>query len=104
MLFVCVVERASRVRVFVRSDVLRLARAEKECPKTLPGVGTTLTWIFDDPRGEDVLEDEMLGEFRRVRNEIELKIKAWLEHPEDEFRQLTQQRERERLERLVSER
>jgi len=104
LLLVFVVERASRVRVFVRSDVLRLARAEKECPKTFPGVGTALTWIFNDPRGEDVLEDEMLGEFRRVRNEIELKIKAWLEHPEDELRQLTQQRERERLERLVSER
>ena len=82
--------------------VIVCTRAEKECPKTFPGVGTTLTWIFDDPRGEDVLEEEMLGEFRRVRDEIELKIKAWLEHPEAELRKLKQQRER--MERLFSER
>jgi hypothetical protein len=50
----------------------------------------------------DVLEEEMLGEFRRVRDEIELKIKAWLEHPEAELRKLTQQRER--MECLFSER
>ena len=55
-------------------------------------------------RSQDVPEDEMLERFRHVRDEIELKIKAWLEHPEDELRKLKQQRERERLERLFTER
>lgn len=84
--------------------IIVCARAEKECPKTFPGVGTTLFWIFDDPRGRDVPEDEMLERFRQVRDEIELKIKDWLEHPEDELKKLKQQRERERLERLITER
>ncbi len=83
--------------------IIVCARAEEECPKTFPGVGTTLSWIFDDPRSEEVPQDEMPGEFQRVRDEIELKIKDWLEHPEDELRKLRHQRERERLERLVRE-
>lgn len=82
--------------------IIVCARAEKECPKTFPGVGTTLFWIFDDPRGQDVPEVEMLERFRQVRDEIELKIKDWLDHPEDELRKLKQQRER--LERLFTKR
>ena len=46
----------------------------------------------------------MLERFRQVRDEIELKIKDWLDHPEDELRKLKQQREWERLERLFTER
>ena len=76
--------------------IIVCARAEKECPKTFPGVGTRLVWIFDDPSGEDVPEDEMLDRFREVRNEIEQKILDWLEHPE-ELQKL--RAERERLER-----
>jgi arsenate reductase (thioredoxin) len=77
--------------------IIGCARAEKECPKTFPGVGTRLVWIFDDPRGEDVPEDEMLDRFREVRDEIEQKILDWLEHPEEELQKL--KAERERLER-----
>lgn len=33
-------------------------------------------------RGQDLPEDEMLEMFRQVRDEIEPKIKNWLEHPE----------------------
>lgn len=80
--------------------IIVCARAEKECPKTFPGVGTTL--FRDDPRGQVVPEDEMLERFRQVRDEIELKIKDWLDHPEDELRKLKQQRER--LERLFTKR
>ena len=32
------------------------ARAEKNCPNTLPGVGTRLVRAFEDLRGEDVPE------------------------------------------------
>jgi arsenate reductase (thioredoxin) len=79
--------------------IIVCARAEKECPKTFPGVGTRLVWIFDDPRGEDVPEDEMLDRFRDVRDEVEQKILDWLEHPEEELAKLRAARERERLER-----
>ena len=39
-------------------SIIVCARAERDCPKTFPGVGTRLVWIFDDPRGEDVPEEE----------------------------------------------
>ena len=84
--------------------VIVCARAEEECPKTFPGVGTTLTWTFDDPRGADVPEEEMPERFREVRDEIEMKLKDWLEHPEEELKKLKVQREQERLERLYGER
>ena len=46
----------------------------------------------------------MLERFRAVRDEIELKIKDRLEHPEEELRKLREDRERERRERLEASR
>ena len=81
-------------------SIIVCARAEKDCPKTFPGVGTRLVWIFDDPRAQDVPEEEMLNTFREVRDEIEQKILDWLEHPEEELAKLRKEREQERRERL----
>jgi arsenate reductase len=80
-------------------SIIVCAKAEKDCPKTFPGVGTRLVWIFDDPRGEDVAE-ERLEKFREVRDQIEQKILDWMEHPEEELAKLRTEREREREERL----
>jgi arsenate reductase len=85
-------------------SIIVCARAERNCPKTFPGVGTRLVWIFDDPRGEDVPEEEMLNKFREIRDEIEQKILDWLEHPEEELAKLKAERERERRERLEAAR
>jgi arsenate reductase len=68
-------------------------RAEQECPKTFPGVGTRFSWIFDDPRAEE--------RFREIRDQIELKIKEFLNNPEEELKRLKEQRERERMERMA---
>lgn len=77
--------------------IIVCARAEEECPKTFPGVGTTFSWIFDDPRSDESLPyDSMLERFREVRDQIEVKIKEWLENPEEELRL---QREQERRQR-----
>src|SRR5215203_3076968 len=73
-------------------SIIVCARAEKNCPKTFPGVGMRFVWIFEDPRDDDVAEEEMLETFQKVRDEIEDKILYRLEHPEEEFRE---QRERE---------
>jgi len=81
-------------------SIIVCARAERDCPKTFPGVGTRLVSPFEDPRGEDVPEEERLDKFREVRDEIELKIKDWLEHPEQELAKLRAERNRERGERL----
>jgi len=85
-------------------SIIVCARAEKDCPKTFPGVGTRLVWGFEDPRGEDVPEDKRLEKFRQIRDEIEFKIKNWLEHPEAELARLRKERERERRERLEATR
>jgi arsenate reductase len=85
--------------------IIVCARAEERCPKTFPGVGTTFSWIFEDPRrDEEIPYDSMLERFREVRDEIELKISDWLEHPEQELRKLKEARERERRERLEAAR
>ena len=81
-------------------SIIVCARAEKDCPKTFPGVGTRLVWAFEDPRGEEVPEEERLEKFRKIRDEIEQKIRGWLEHPEEELAKLRAEREREREERL----
>jgi arsenate reductase len=78
------------------------ARAEKECPTVFPGVGLKLSWLFDDPRSEDVPEEERLEKFREVRDQIEAKILYWLEHPEEEIEKLKAERERDRRERVTS--
>jgi arsenate reductase (thioredoxin) len=81
--------------------IIVCARAEEKCPKTFPGVGTTFSRIFEDPRrDEEIPYDSMLERFRAVRDEIELRIKTWLEDPEVELARLREQRERERQERL----
>jgi arsenate reductase len=85
--------------------IIVCARAEERCPKTFPGVGTRFSWIFEDPRrDEEIPYDSMLERFRLVRDEIELKIRDWLEHPERELRKLKEERERERTERLAAAR
>ncbi len=64
-------------------------------------MGTTFSWIFEDPRrNEDLPHDSMLERFRAVRDEIEARMRAWLEHSEGELEKLKEERERERRERL----
>jgi arsenate reductase len=80
--------------------IIVCARAEERCPKTFPGMGTTFSWIFDDPRREENLPyDSILERFRLVRDQIELRMRDWLEHPEGELKRLREEHERrERLE------
>lgn len=81
--------------------IIVYARAEERCPKTFPGVGTTFSWIFEDPRREeDIPYDSMLERFRAVRDQVELRMTEWLENPEAEMEKLREARERERKERL----
>ncbi|WP_119071143.1 arsenate reductase ArsC [Rubrobacter indicoceani] len=81
--------------------VIVCARAERECPVNFPGVGTRFSWIFDDPRGASVAEEDRLEKFRKVRDGIELRILDWLDRPETELAKLRREREVERAERLA---
>lgn len=81
--------------------IIVCARAEEQCPKTFPGVGTTFSWVFEDPRSDESLPyDSMLERFRDVRDQIEMRVRGWLEHPEEELARLRAEREEERRERL----
>lgn len=54
------------------------SEAEKNCPTIWPGQTLRLYWPFEDPAATTGSEEEILAVFRRVRDEIEVKVKDWL--------------------------
>jgi len=56
--------------------------ADKNCPTTWPGVPQRLHWSFEDPAALQGDEDEQVAKFRQVRDQIEQKIKDWLQAQE----------------------
>jgi arsenate reductase len=52
-------------------------RAEKDCPM-FPGKGTREFWPLEDAARAEVSDEERLVEFRRVRDEIEARVRRWL--------------------------
>jgi arsenate reductase (thioredoxin) len=55
------------------------SRAEERCP-IFPGMGVRLHWPFDDPAAVEGTDEEKLAAFRKTRDQIELKIKAWCQN------------------------
>mgnify|MGYP001079166743 FL=1 len=53
------------------------SRAEEKCP-IFPGMGQRLHWPFDDPAAAEGTLEQRLAVFRRVRDEIEQKVQAWV--------------------------
>jgi arsenate reductase len=53
-------------------------RAEQNCP-IFPGVGRRLHWGFEDPAAFEGSEEQKLAKFREVRDQIEARIKTWLQ-------------------------
>ena len=53
------------------------SRADEKCP-IFPGMGQRLRWPFDDPAMAMGTPAERLAVFRRVRDEIDSKVKEWL--------------------------
>jgi len=51
--------------------------ANEACP-VFPGAAERLHWSFDDPSASRGTEAERLAVFRRVRDEINARIEAWL--------------------------
>jgi len=52
--------------------------AAANCP-TFPGSGERIHWPFDDPDGATGSDDEVMDEFRRVRDEIRARVSAWVD-------------------------
>ncbi len=53
-------------------------RAEQNCP-IFPGMGQRLHWSFEDPVAFQGTEEEKLAKFREVRDQIEARVRAWLQ-------------------------
>ena len=54
------------------------AKAEEKCP-IFPGMGQRLHWAFDDPAAFQGSEEEKLEMFRSVRDEIEARVKEFIQ-------------------------
>ncbi|MGC8781038.1 MAG: arsenate reductase ArsC [Anaerolineae bacterium] len=53
------------------------SKAEERCP-VFPGMGERLHWPFDDPAAIEGSDEDKMAAFRRVRDQIEARILAWL--------------------------
>ena len=53
--------------------------ADKNCPTVWPGVNQRMHWSFEDPAAFEGTDDEKLAKFREIRDQIEQRIKVWLE-------------------------
>jgi arsenate reductase len=76
--------RSKSVREFLGKVRMRYAiivceSAQKSCPRIEPFAVQTLCWPFPDPAAATGTEDERLAVFRSVRDEIDARIRAWLE-------------------------
>ena len=54
------------------------ADAEAKCP-VFPGVSKREYWPFEDPVTFQGTEEEKLAKFREIRDQIEERIRAWIE-------------------------
>jgi arsenate reductase (thioredoxin) len=55
------------------------ADAEANCPTAFPGIGHRLSWVFDNPDAVKGSEEDKLQKFREVRDQIEKRIRLWIE-------------------------
>jgi arsenate reductase len=53
--------------------------ANRSCPSGFPGVEHRLFWPFEDPAAFEGSEQERLEKFRHVRDQINARIRTWLE-------------------------
>lgn len=66
-------------RLAVRYLIIVCDAANERCPRIFPGMMNRLFWPFDDPATFVGSPAGTLEKFRTVRDEIETRIKKWLE-------------------------
>jgi arsenate reductase (thioredoxin) len=54
------------------------SKAEEKCP-IFPGMGVRLHWPFEDPAAFEGSDGDKLAKFREVRDQIEARVKEWLQ-------------------------
>ncbi|MDI9546561.1 MAG: arsenate reductase ArsC [Chloroflexota bacterium] len=53
--------------------------AEQNCPSVFLTMGTHDHWDLDDPAAQEGTDAEKLAKFRAVRNQIDERVRAWLQ-------------------------
>ena len=66
-------------RIAVRHLVVVCQGANERCPRIFPGVLNRMFWPFDDPAAFEGTPAAKLEKFRSVRDQIEARIKQWLQ-------------------------
>jgi len=66
-------------RLLVSHLIIVCEAANRRCPYSWPGVYERLFWPFEDPDTGQGGQEEKLEKFRRVRDQIEQRVKSWLE-------------------------
>ncbi|MDZ4771059.1 MAG: arsenate reductase ArsC [Chloroflexota bacterium] len=65
---------------FTFDDAIIVCRkAEDDCPKLSADARRIHRWIFEDPVRIEGTDEEKLTKFREVRDQIEARIKLWLD-------------------------
>lgn len=65
-------------KITVNHVIVVCSGADQECPRVWPFALNRHFWPFDDPAAATGSHEEKLVEFRRVRDQIESRIKNWL--------------------------
>jgi arsenate reductase len=65
-------------RMHFRYVITVCSDADDRCPTPLWSNGEKLHWPFDDPAKATGDDDAIMSEFRRVRDAIDARIKAWV--------------------------
>lgn len=66
-------------RMRIDYAIIVCSATQQDCPRIEPFASHTLHWPFDDPAAAEGSDEEKLDEFRRVRDEIEQRLAAWVE-------------------------
>jgi arsenate reductase (thioredoxin) len=66
-------------RTQVHILVIVCGDADRKCPAVWPGVIERHFWPFEDPAAATGSEEVRLESFRRVRGQIDAKIKSWID-------------------------
>jgi arsenate reductase (thioredoxin) len=54
------------------------SKAEEKCP-IFPGMGVRMHWPFEDPAAFEGSDEEKLVKFRQIRDQIEARVKEWVQ-------------------------
>jgi arsenate reductase (thioredoxin) len=72
-------------RLFLHYVITVCSDADKSCPRALWATsGVKLHWPFEDPAAAEGTDAEKLAVFREVRDQIDARIKTWLQELEAE--------------------